>query len=90
MWTDHGDPDFDGQLLGGLPLGYELRGRLHDPSFEVAGQWYAGDLEAWETLDVAPHPDDCDHIDTICANCADSWSNDWDLRIFAVPPTSEN
>lgn len=31
------------------------------------------------TVDYIDHPTNCNHTDTICASCVESWAMDWDL-----------
>lgn len=77
--SDNDDPYFDTLLVGGLDPGLQLRGRQRNSSPQATD-----DPDSWHTLTVATDPDQCDHTDTVCAECSESWSLDWELQVEAT------
>lgn len=49
--------------------------RLRDPSFNHDGKLYPGNLEDWSEIPVM-HEEMCDHQETCCTECAESWAID--------------
>lgn len=59
-------------LIEGLPDGVTVQGMIledEDPT--------------WRDIDTADTAN-CEHQETLCAFCLDSWLNDWDLRLVDI------
>ena len=71
---------FDPAMIANPQPGWLVQGRMVDPSFtDAAGDLHPGDLDDWHPIQLGGNT--CDHTDTICGDCVDSWLCDWNLRM---------
>jgi hypothetical protein len=79
------DPaDVETVLILNLPNAVSVEGCPWDDTFTAAdgALMMSKDAGQWRTINVAVEGN-CEHVDTICSRCVDSWSNDWALRAVA-------
>lgn len=72
-----------------VPSGQKLQFRMLDPEYyDKDGNMCikAKDLE-WEDCPdgmIKAIPDDCNHRETICMICIESWCTDWEFRLVQI------
>ena len=72
-------------LSASLPTQILIEGCLWDDTFTDGNGrlMMCADAGKWHPIDVAVEGA-CEHFNTICSGCVDSWSQDWALRAVAL------